>query len=152
MPAADSVAARYAARVAASNIERDRAQERALDRLTRLESELAGNRQAGLIGSLARRLTGRGAESPRGLYLWGDVGRGKTMLMDLFFAATPVARERRAHFHEFMADVHTRIHAARTATREGAAVNGDPVRSVADDIAREARLLCFDELYVTDIA
>jgi cell division protein ZapE len=152
MPDADSVAARYAARVTAGNIERDRAQERALDQLMRLESELAGDRQAGLVGSLARGLTGRGAESPRGLYLWGDVGRGKTMLMDLFFAATPVARKRRAHFHEFMADVHTRIHAARTATREGAAVNGDPVRTVADDIAREARLLCFDELYVTDIA
>ena len=152
MPDAESVAARYAARVAAGDIERDRAQERALDRLMRLEAELADYRQAGLVGSLKRRLTGRGVQLPRGLYLWGDVGRGKTMLMDLFFAAAPVTRKRRAHFHEFMADVHARIHAARAAMTEGAAADGDPIRPVADDIAGEARLICFDELYVTDIA
>jgi cell division protein ZapE len=152
MTDADSVAARYAARVAAGDIERDRAQVLALGRLARLEGELAAYRQAGLVGSLARRLTGRGAQPPRGLYLWGDVGRGKTMLMDLFFAAAPVARKRRAHFHEFMADVHVRIHAARAAIKEGAVDDGDPIRPVADGIAREARLLCFDELYVTDIA
>jgi len=152
MPDAETVAARYAARVAAGDIERDRAQERALDRLARLEAELADYRQAGLVGSLKRRLTGRGAQLPRGLYLWGDVGRGKTMLMDLFFAAAPATRKRRAHFHEFMADVHARIHAARAAMKEDAAADGDPIRPVADDIAGEARLICFDELYVTDIA
>jgi cell division protein ZapE len=152
MPDADSVAAHYAARVAAGDLERDRAQESALARLARLEGELAQERPKGFVGSLARRLTGRGVAPPRGIYLWGDVGRGKTMLMDLFFDAAPVARKRRAHFHEFMADVHARIHAARAAMKEGAAANGDPMRPVADDIAREARLLCFDELYVTDIA
>jgi cell division protein ZapE len=152
MPDADSVAARYAARVAEGDIERDRAQESVVARLTRLQGELAVPRHRGVLGSLTRRLAGRDAHRPRGLYLCGDVGRGKTMLMDLFFDAVPVARKRRAHFHEFMADVHARIHAVRAAMKEGATANGNPIGPVADEVAREAGLLCFDELYVTDIA
>jgi len=84
---------------------------------------------------------------PKGLYIWGDVGRGKTLLMDFFFAAAPVARKRRAHFNRFMVDVHARIHAERQ--RAGAS---DPIPVVAQDLAEQARLLCFDEFQVTDVA
>jgi cell division protein ZapE len=87
-----------------------------------------------------------GPSAPRGLYICGAVGRGKTMLADLFFEAVPFTPKLRRHFHEFMADVHERIGKARQT------IDGDPIPFVADGIAREARLLCFDELQVTDIA
>jgi cell division protein ZapE len=87
-----------------------------------------------------------GPSAPRGLYIYGAVGRGKTMLADLFFEAVRFSPKLRRHFHEFMADVHERIGKARQT------VDGDPIPFVADGIAQEARLLCFDELQVTDIA
>jgi cell division protein ZapE len=87
-----------------------------------------------------------GATPPRGLYIHGEVGRGKTMLMDLFFACTSFTPKQRSHFHEFMAEVHERIGKARQT------VDGDPIPHVAAGIADEAALLCFDELQVTDIA
>ena len=105
-----SISARYAALVAAGKIERDPAQEDIVAKLTDLEERLAAHR-------LARRsrpvgwLFGRDQPEPvRGLYVFGDVGRGKTMLMDLFFEASPIMRKRRVHFHEFMGEVHERIH------------------------------------------
>jgi cell division protein ZapE len=88
----------------------------------------------------------------KGLYIYGDVGRGKTMLMDLFFQASPVERKRRAHFHEFMLDVHERIHAFRQGIKRGERADEDPIRVVADELAEQAWLLCFDEFHVTDIA
>jgi cell division protein ZapE len=89
---------------------------------------------------------------PKGLYIWGEVGRGKTMLMDLFFAACPVRRKQRAHFHAFMLDVHERLRGYRNKLKFGEIAHGDPIILTADDLAEEARVLCFDEFHVTDIA
>ena len=92
------------------------------------------------------------AEAAKGLYVYGSVGRGKTMLMDMFFKMAPVESKRRAHFHEFMADVHARIHAQRQRFKAGETKQADPVPPVAASIRAEAELLCFDEFTVTDIA
>ncbi len=146
------VAAHYAARVAARELERDGAQSAMVDRLSKLAEALASYRPAKgstALGRLLRRVRGG---APRGLYLYGDVGRGKTMLMDLFFAAAPVAKKRRVHFHEFMAEVHERIQAARQKIKGNVAANGDAIARVAGQIADECWLLCFDEFHVTDIA
>ena len=88
----------------------------------------------------------------KGLYVHGDVGRGKTMMMDLFFEASPVVRKRRAHFHEFMADVHERVRGYRQRSKDGEFEGEDAIRLTANDIAEESWLLCFDEFHVTDIA
>ncbi len=94
----------------------------------------------------------KAAEPPRGLYVYGAVGRGKTMLMDMFFDAAEVRRKRRAHFHAFMADVHARLHRWRQARKRGETTGEDPIAPVAAELAREASLLCFDEFQVRDIA
>jgi cell division protein ZapE len=132
---------RYLELVEAGAIEPDPGQRQALLELDRLFEEHARWRSRG--GLLSLFYTGT---PPRGIYLYGRVGRGKTMLMDLFFESVPFRRKRRTHFHEFMAEVHTRIAAARQNFA------GDPIPVVAAAIAEEARLLCFDELHVTDIA
>jgi cell division protein ZapE len=144
---------RYSALVAAGEIERDRAQETAARMLAALDARLTHHRLARKSSSLGWLFGARErAEEPiKGLYIHGDVGRGKTMLMDLFFAASPVMRKRRVHFHEFMGDVHERIRAFRREPRHGE--NGeDPIRLAAAAIAQESWLLCFDEFHVTDIA
>ncbi|WP_337269357.1 cell division protein ZapE [Oryzifoliimicrobium ureilyticus] len=92
------------------------------------------------------------ADIVKGLYVHGSVGRGKTMLMDMFFALAPVQKKRRAHFHEFMADVHNRIAAHRQKFKDGETKQADPVPPVAASLFAEAELLCFDEFTVTDIA
>ena len=91
-------------------------------------------------------------EPVKGLYIWGAVGRGKTMLMDQFHAAAPNDRKLRTHFHEFMADVHDRIHRFRQALKAGNVKGDDPIAPVAAEIAAETSLLSFDEFFVTDIA
>jgi cell division protein ZapE len=139
----------YRARVATGTITADPAQRRAVEELQLLHMRLADYNPArpkrvglGLFGWGRDRLE----EKPvPGLYLYGDVGRGKSMLMDLFYAGAPVSPKRRVHFHAFMQEVHAAIHAAR-ATGEG-----DPVRPVADAIADGATLLAFDEMQITDI-
>ena len=89
--------------------------------------------------------------APKGLYLYGDVGTGKTMLMDLFYQTLPpsIKHKRRIHFNAFMIDVHKRLHAAKIAM---GLKGGDPIIPVAKDLARSASVLCFDEFQVTDIA
>ncbi len=98
-----------------------------------------------LFGTKARRLV-------PGIYLHGPVGRGKTMLMDIFFDALPLAKKRRVHFHEFMTDVHHRIHAHRQKVKLGETRQLDPVPPVAASLFTESQILCFDEFSVTDIA
>jgi cell division protein ZapE len=150
-----SVSVQYAARVAAGKIERDDAQHAIVGKLAQLEQRLAEHRLARKSSSLGWLFAARkrDAELIKGLYIHGEVGRGKTMLMDLFFEASPVVRKRRVHFHEFMADVHERIYGCRQKAKSGAIDSGeDPIRLVAADIAQETWLLCFDEFHVTDIA
>jgi cell division protein ZapE len=91
-------------------------------------------------------------QAVKGLYIHGGVGRGKTMLMDIFFKRCPDARKRRAHFHDFMADVQDRLTAERARILARPSSNSDPIPPVADAIASESRVICFDEFTVTDIA
>jgi cell division protein ZapE len=152
MPA--NLTAQYAALVATGEIERDRAQETVLDRLAVLDQRLAQHRLARKSSSLGWLFGARERrEEPiKGLYIFGDVGRGKTMLMDLFFAASPVVRKRRVHFHEFLGEVHERIGVFRRRQKEGEIAEADPLGLTAAAIADASWLLCFDEFHVTDIA
>jgi cell division protein ZapE len=152
MPA--NLTAQYAALVATEEIERDSAQEGVLERLSALDQRLSQHRLARKSSSLGWLFGARERrEEPiRGLYIFGDVGRGKTMLMDLFFAASPVVRKRRVHFHEFMGDVHERVGVFRRHQKEGNLSDEDPIQLTAAAIAQESWLLCFDEFIVTDIA
>lgn len=133
--------------VAAGRLKADSAQRQvalAFDRLLkRLAASPARRRILGLIPVGP-------TPTVRGLYVWGGVGRGKTLLMDRFHAAAPVEKKRRQHFHAFMADMHEAIAAARRAMAAGDP--RDPVEIVARSLADEVRLLCFDEFSVTDIA
>jgi cell division protein ZapE len=151
---ASSIKARYAAAVAAARIEHDDAQRDVVDMLARLEARIVEYRLARKSSSLGWLFGGREKRESqiKGLYIYGDVGRGKTMLMDLFFEASPVQRKRRAHFHEFMLDVHERVHAIRQKMKLGERAGEDPIELVAKELAQEAWLLCFDEFHVTDIA
>ena len=147
------VSDRYQALLSEEALERDEAQLRVVAELDRLAGEL-GDYQQGRNSGMLGRLFGRKAktEPPRGIYLWGSVGRGKTMLMDFLFEAAPVKAKRRVHFQAFMADVHQRIHDWRLASKAGTAKGDEPVAPVADALAAQAVLLCFDEFTVTDIA
>ena len=125
-------------------MEGDAAQTAVVERLDLLASILKTWRPK-RSGFIAQMFSTR-AEVPQGLYIHGAVGRGKTMLMDLFFRAVEFEPKRRLHFHEFIAEVHDLLSEARHA------VEGDPIPHVAASIARRAQLLCFDELHVTDVA
>lgn len=139
-----SVLARYAALVAAGELKPDPEQQLAASKLDVLQQEL--ERAPGKAG-LIKRLFGKGqAEIPRGLYIWGSVGRGKSMLMDLFFSCLAIAEKRRAHFHEFMLEIHARLRVER------AKELGDPIQPVVVAIAAETRCLCFDEMVVNNSA
>src|SRR3954447_20195991 len=148
-----TVLERYNALVSAREIERDPAQIAVATRLARLEERLARHRLARKASQLGWLFGGNeGREPIKGLYIYGEVGRGKTMLMDLFFDLSAVKRRRRAHFHEFMADTHERLNDVRHKMKSGAIANDDPIKLVAAALAAESWLLCFDEFHVTDIA
>jgi cell division protein ZapE len=147
-----SFRAHYEHLVASGAIEADAAQAQAAEALGNLEQRLASYKPARKNGLLSRLFTDKNGGPPRGLYLHGEVGRGKTMLMDLFFHDSPVEHKRRAHFHEFMADVHERIHLYRQQIVRGEIVDADVIALTAQAIFDEAWLLCFDEFHVTDIA
>ncbi len=147
------VRSRYDALVASGAIEPDSAQTELIGRLDSLAAELADRGKARRSGPLGWLLGGSSRDpAPRGVYIWGAVGRGKTMLMDLFFEGLAVETKRRAHFHAYMAEVHARIHAWRQELRAGTVSGDDPIRPVAATLAAEASVLCFDEFAVTDIA
>ncbi|MFN3642797.1 MAG: cell division protein ZapE [Gemmobacter sp.] len=135
----------WEARVAAGALRPDPAQAAVLPRLEALRLWLeaqGGARRRGMLPGFLR----KAPEVPRGLYLWGGVGRGKSMLMDLFFAETAITAKRRVHFHAFMQEIQKGLHAARG---RGAA---DALAPVAEAVSRDSRLLCFDEMQITDIA
>jgi cell division protein ZapE len=141
----------YRAMLAAGELATDSSQAVAAERLQALWTQLIGyDPKAVSAPSLLSRMLGRKPQPspPRGLYMVGEVGRGKSMLMDLFFECAQVARKQRIHFHRFMQDIHTRVHVWRKANADAA----DPIPPLADTIAAEAALLCFDEFQVNDIA
>lgn len=151
-PGVESLAHRYAHLVAGGEITLDDAQVEAVRAFDRLNERLAEARLARKGSALGWLFASKQAATPvNGLYIYGEVGRGKTMLMDAFFSVAVTRRKRRAHFHEFMADVHERVHAARQAAGNSGQKASDPIAAVAVGIAAETRLLCLDEFMVTDI-
>lgn len=147
-----SIQQHYRDLVAAGRLEADSAQIAVVEELDALAARLENYSPARPPGPLARLIGVKAAEAPRGLYIYGPVGRGKTLLMDLFFEAAPVGAKRRVHFHAFMADVHARIHQWRMRRKAGEVTGEDPIAPIAAEMAGEAWLLCFDEFSVRDIA
>ncbi len=144
---------RYLRLVRDGALEGDAAQKAVLRRLDTLCNEIAEFRLKRKSNSLGWLFGGfNRPQTPRGVYIWGGVGRGKSMLMDMFYEASPVRRKHRVHFHSFMADVHARIHIWRQREKTGDAKGDDPITPVAASLADEAWLLCFDEFNVSDIA
>ncbi|MER9290220.1 cell division protein ZapE [Mesorhizobium sp. M0510] len=149
-----TVRQRYDHLVETGTIDRDPAQERIIAALDRLTDEISAKRLAHKSSALGwlfarKRQT---HEAVKGLYIHGGVGRGKTMLMDMFFDLLPVRRKRRVHFNDFMADVQDRIQKHRKARKNGDVREDDPIPPVAKALADQAWVLCFDEFSVTDIA
>ena len=146
----------YQALLDDGSINADASQALAMDRLQGLSEQLAGYApQMGKKGWKARLSLGRNKKPvPKGLYMWGGVGRGKSMLMDLFFdTTTAVPGSQRVHFHAFMQEVHRRLHSYREAVKAGqASESTDPLEALGRVITDHAWLLCFDEFHVTDIA
>lgn len=138
-----SVLGRYLGLVDAGELRADDGQRAAAIRLDRLQQELEA---VPARGSLIWRLGRAKPSAPMGVYLWGGVGRGKSMLMDLFHESLQIKRKRRVHFHEFMLEVHDRLRIERTKER------GNPIEPVVSAIANETRCLCFDEMVVNNSA
>lgn len=138
----NALLARYEALVAAGELRPDDEQRAAAARLAQLQQELEASKPSGLLGKLFARKT----TTPRGLYLWGGVGRGKSMLMDLFHECLAIPEKRRVHFHAFMQEVHAHLREARKNE------TGDPIPPVAAAIAEGLHVLAFDEMVVNNSA
>ena len=138
-----SVVARYEELLAAGELRADPDQRATIARLDALATALT---EQPVKGSLLWRMLRKAPVPVRGLYMWGGVGRGKSMLMDLFYDCVPIASKRRVHFHEFMLEVHDRLRVERLKEK------GDPIPPVVDALAAEARLLAFDEMVVNNMA
>ncbi|NPU67837.1 cell division protein ZapE [Bradyrhizobium sp. 83012] len=147
----DAFRAQYQSLVDTGAIEADPAQAEVADALAAMERRLSTYKPARKQGLFGRLFSDK-SEPPRGLYVHGEVGRGKTMLMDLFFQNCPVEHKRRAHFHEFMAEVHERIYGYRQNIARGELADTDVIGLTAQAIFDQTWLLCFDEFHVTDIA
>src|SRR5271169_7181113 len=145
-PPSASFRAHYRALVSSGGIEPDAAQEEVAEAFADLERRLSRYKPLRKQGLLGRLFADKDDAPPRGLYVHGEVGRGKTMLMDLFFQQSPVEHKRRTHFHEFMAEVHERIYGYRQNIARGEIVNGngDVIALTANAIFDEAWLICFD--------
>lgn len=139
----ESAISRYRRLVRENALRDDDAQRAAVEKLQKIEARLSSARAPSSIGRWLRR--GQARSETGGLYLYGDVGRGKSMLMDIFFDTVPVEDKRRVHFHAFMQEIHAGIRAARERDE------GQPVQQVARKLAKELRLLCFDEFQVDNI-
>ncbi len=153
-PHSSTVAQRYAHLVETAAIAEDPGQRPVVAALDRLIDDIRSKRLARKSSALGW-LFAKSKAAPElvtGLYIHGGVGRGKTMLMDLFFDTVPVRRKRRVHFNAFMADAHDRIQKHRLARKNGTAKEDDPIPPVARALAEDAWVLCFDEFSVTDIA
>ncbi|WP_050786175.1 cell division protein ZapE [Ahrensia sp. R2A130] len=142
-------------RIASGELRHDAAQANAIvvldDLLVQLAEPRLGNKSSALGWLFGKKPT-VSLDTPRGLYLWGGVGRGKSMLMDTFYELAPTQPKKRVHFHAFMQDVHARIHEWRQGQKKKQSGTGDPIVPLAVEIAEEAHLLCFDEFTVTDVA
>jgi len=147
MPPVQSLQGRYQSRLAKGDLRPDPAQTAAVGVLQSLADQLNGYRPPVARGLIANFLL-EARSPPKGLYLYGDVGRGKSMLMDLFFDAANVDKKRRVHFHQFMLEVQARLHQLQTGPEEA----GGILPRLARDLAGEAWLLCFDEFHVGNIA
>lgn len=154
-------AAHYDALRAAGELRADPAQEEIVQALERMHSQLAAINRRGLRARFSKIFTSRKTatrQAVEGIYIHGAVGRGKSMLMDLFFESAPLDAKRRVHFHEFMLECHAALHAWRNMTDDERRAEGwkqedkDAIPPLARRIARQSKLLCFDEFQINDIA
>jgi cell division protein ZapE len=143
IPQPTSLLDRYQGMLSRGELQPDAEQQAAVSALAEIGQALEATPPR---GSILWRMFGNKPEPVRGLYLWGGVGRGKSMLMDLFYDSVAITRKRRAHFHEFMLDIHARLREERKKEK------GDPIPPLVEALASEARLLCFDEMVVNNMA